>query len=55
MEITENDEAEQKRRKELWNTRTDLGNSVTLSNITFVLHESQKKREKRGQKICLKK
>ena len=51
MGITENDEAEQKRRKELCNTRTDLGNSVTLSNITFVLYESQKKREKGDRKF----
>ena len=34
--IMENDEAEQ--RRELWNMRLDLGNSVTPSNIiTFVL------------------
>ena len=43
-------------KEELWNMSIDLGNSVTPSNVTsFILYESQKKREKRGQKIYLKK
>ena len=47
-----------KREKEkLCNMRTDLGNSVTPSNvITLALKESQKKKsEKREQRISLKK
>ena len=36
--VMENNQAEQKREKEFWNTRIDFGNSVTPSNtITFVL------------------
>ena len=44
----ENNKAEQKREKELWNMKIDFGNSVNPSNgITFVLLESQKRRERK--------
>ena len=35
--IMENNEAEKREKEELWITRTDLGNSVTPSNIIFIL------------------
>lgn len=36
--VLESNQVEQKKKKELCKTRTDLGNSVTLSNIkTFIL------------------
>ena len=55
--VMESNQSEQKREKKLCNMRTDLGNSVTPSNIiTFVLQESrEKKKEKRGQKFYFKK
>ena len=37
------------KREELWNRRTDLGNSVTPSNIvTLILQESQKRKREKG-------
>ena len=45
-ETVDNNEAEQKK-EELYNTRIDLGNSMTPSKvIIFVSWESQKKKER---------
>ena len=51
----ENNKAEQKRER-IMQRENRLGNSVSPSNtITFVLEESQKKREKMEQNIYFKK